>query len=241
MKPQTQRILIGLCLWAATSAFADDVIRTWVDDKGRVHYSNVAPDQTHSRDVQAPPAPTSQEYEASHQRAVQEKGHLAKWGAARPVVLPSEPGAMVSCERAMQIIGFLQGYQEVPVLRPMDSGEVTWLSDPERTHYLALAKQQVEDTCTRAREVTMHDLWVGLFWPRTARAATITPTQFITPPVTPEPDASIRGGRPATAPTNPTTALINAKRANTPVTSVTSIVGAKRPTAAANPNAGTLK
>ncbi len=226
MRSETQRFLFALIFaMAAWSARADNMVRAWVDDKGHIHYGNIAPDVASERTLEAPPMPSPEEQEAARERAAKDKERLFQWESSRPADEGSVATEMVACDRAAQVVEFLRQYHELVLMRPLSTGEITWMSPDEREGYLIAAQRFVREQCGSASEVSMHDLWVGLFWPRTARAAKVIPTRFITEPPVVEPGAHIKGARPATSPSNPPSA----------------IVGSKPRRSVVNPGAGSLK
>lgn len=243
MKPETVRLLAALPLWPALAlslsltmmlpraALADDAIQAWTDESGRVHYSNRAAERAGARTLQAPPVPSAEETVFDRQRAERAREALTRWQSRRDAIQVVDPSQHVSCERALHILGFLREYPELPVLRPLDDGQVTLLLDDERHHTLDRAQADIRQRCQFATEVDMNDLWSGLFWQRTARAGHIVPTQFLPRPAVREPNVEIRGGRPRTTPANPVTSLVNTRRPVAPVTSNTSITGSRRPLA----------
>lgn len=211
MTRRTQRTAIALLLLGAQSAYSNSTITKWVDDAGHVHYGNATPKANQYHTLQSPPLPSAQEAQAAVKRAVQERQQLSKWEAARPKVLGQDASASISCDRALHIVDFLRGHDELPVLRPTEDGQVVMMAEPDRSAYLEAAKVRIVETCKSAERVDWQELWTGLFWPRTARAGTVTPTQFITSPATPDPATKIKGAKPNTIPANPTTSLIGAK------------------------------
>ncbi len=242
MRLETQRLLFGLLfVVAARSTNAENVIRVWVDDAGQVHYGNVEIDKAPQRILEAPPAPAPEEQESARHRAAEEKERLSQWQSSRPAEAGGGVTGTVACDRAVQIVEFLQHYHELGLMHPLSTGEVTWITEDERGAYLNTARRSVQEECRSSPEAGMYDLWVGLFWPRTARAANVLPTFFIPNPVAVEPNVEIKGGRSATSPSMPTTSVVNAISPTAPLVPTTSIAGSKRPTSASNPNAGSFR
>lgn len=239
---ETQRFLFALIFaMAAFSASADNVIRAWVDDKGHIHYGNIAPDLSPERTLEAPPVPAPEEQEAARERAAKDKERLSQWESSRRAEAGGSLTGTLACDRAVQIVEFLQHYHELGLMHPLSTGEVTLITEDERGAYLNTARRSVHEECRLSPEVGMYDLWVGLFWPRTARAANVLPTFFIPNPAAVVPNVEIKGGRSATPPSTPTTSVVNAIRPTAPLAPTTSIAGSKRPTSAGNPNAGSLR
>lgn len=243
MKPETVRLLALLPLWPAVAlsltlailpqraALAEDTIQAWTDESGRVHYSNQSSERAGARSLRAPPVPTAEETAFERQRAERAREALSKWQSGRGAVEVVDASQNVPCERALHIVDFLREYPELPVLRPVDEGQVTLLQDDERHHILVRAQADIRQRCQYVTGVDMNDLWSGLFWPRTARAGRIVPTQFLPQPVVQEPTVEIRGGRPRTTPANPVTSVVNSRRPVAPVTSNTNTAGSRRPVA----------
>lgn len=231
MKQETLRILAVLCLWLAQGVNAGDVIEVWTDESGHTHYTNVPGSRPAARTLSPGPGPTSEESEADRRRAAQARDQLMRWESSKTRFIEVTEGAWVACERALHMIEFLRDYPELPVLRPLEGGEVSLMGNDQRAHALQLAHLEVTQRCRQANEVDMQDLWSGLFWPRTVRAAHVVPTAFVPKPAVQEPTVAIKGGRTTTAPVNPAAAVVNGRRPAAPSASTTSIVGARRPAA----------
>lgn len=241
MKPETTptRLLAILAMAAALTsslalmrgAIAAQSIHVWTDDAGRTHYSNLPAERPAARTLAAPPVPTAEESAAERQRAERARDELTKWRSRRESVVVIDNATGVPCERALRIVDFLRDYPELPVLRPHDAGQVSLMDEAQRQEVLDRAQADLRQRCQYATEVDMNDLWTGLFWPRTARAAQIVPTQFLPQPVVQEPALQIRGGRPSTTPVTPTTSLVNARRPVAPAVPSSGVVGSRAPVA----------
>lgn len=188
---------LGIVMSPSRAVAAGDAIHAWTDESGRVHYSNQIEPRSGVRTLAAPPLPTAEEAAADRRRAERAHQELTRVQSTRPTEAPAEEDTQVSCERAQRIIVFLREYPELPLLRPLDDGQMTVLHADERAPLLTRARVDIQQRCLTAATVDMHDLWSGLFWPRTARTAVVTPTQFLPVPVVPDAPARHRVARPA--------------------------------------------
>ncbi|MFN0317973.1 MAG: hypothetical protein ACKVQA_23345 [Burkholderiales bacterium] len=240
---ETQNCLIALLLTvAACNAAANDAIQVWTDERGHVYYGNAVPGARPERILDTPPLPTMDEQLAAREQAAKDKERLSQWKSSRP---PDEDGVAAGtlpCERAAQLVELLRHYHELVLLRPLSTGEILWMTPEERELYLASAMRYVQRECEAAREVSMHDLVAGLFWPRTARAQPESPVILPPdPPVVVGPIRRIKGARPGTAPSIPPSAFVGSKPPTSVASPPSSFVGSKPPVSASNPAAGSLK
>jgi hypothetical protein len=238
---ETQRSLIAL-LFAitASTAAANDVIQVWTDDRGHVHYGNALPGVRPERILDAPPLPTPQAQIAAREQAAKDKDRLSQWKSARPPAEDEAAEDMLPCDRAAQLVELLRNYHELVLLRPLSTGEIAWMSPDEREMYLASATRYVQRECESARMVSMNDLALGLFWPRTARAPD---SPIVSPPVPPTvaPGSRVKGARPATSPNIPPSAFVGSKPPTPVASPPSSFPGSKPPVSASNPGAGSFK
>ena len=220
-----------------------DVIRVWTDDRGHVHYGNVASDMPTERILEAPPLPTAQEQEAARAQMAKNKERLSQWESARPLEISSGMDEGAACERAMQAVEFLWQYPELVLMRPLSSGEIAWMSTEERVTYLAAARQRVLEQCESGRGASMDELAVVLFWPRTARAQPeLIVFPLPNPPITAVPVRRIKGARPGTSiPSIPAIEFVGSRPPVSVPQPASALLGSKPPTSATNPGAGSFK
>lgn len=143
-----KRLLFALLV--LTTANADAGLNKWVDERGKVHYSDQPPAGVEASAMRGAPAPASApaasksyvEREAELKKARQSKTEAEASAAQQQANTETEKA---NCIAAQQTLRALQ--QDGRIVEYDETGERRFVADDERSQRLGTARQEIEKWC----------------------------------------------------------------------------------------------